>query len=138
MKRTYLGSVILNKCPKCRKGDIFEKKGAFRIKGLTLTKDACEVCNADFKREPGFYFGAAYVSYALTIATWVAVFVALTTFDALGWIEYNFFDNPWTFLITGIIAVIILLPPIYRLSRSLWLSFFTKYNPSKLQHSQES
>lgn len=131
MKRTYLGAALLNKCPRCRKGDIFEKKGAFRISGLTEIKPKCEVCGDDFKREPGFYFGAAYVSYALTIASWVAVFVALNTFNALGWIEYNFFKNPWTFLITGTITVIILLPPIFRWSRSFWLSFFTKYDPSK-------
>ncbi len=131
MNKTYLGAVILNKCPKCRKGNIFEKKGAFRINGLTKTKVACDQCGEDFKREPGFFFGAAYVSYGLTIAVWVAVFVALSTFNTLGWIEYSFFDNPWMFLITGIVSVIILLPPIYRLSRSLWLSFFTKYDRTK-------
>ena len=41
----------------------------------------------DFEREPGFYFGAAYVSYALTVALWVAVLVAMMAFDAWGWMD---------------------------------------------------
>ena len=49
-------------------------------------------------KEPGFYFGASYVSYALTVALWVAVVVALLTFDAIGLIEYGFLTHPVTFL----------------------------------------
>lgn len=127
MKDTYIGSVVLNKCPKCRKGDLFSNKGSFRISGFTKFNDHCSSCGEDFQREPGFYFGASYVSYALTVAVWVAVYVALITFNALGWIEYEFFNNPWKFLIIGIVTLLVLLPGIYRLSRSLWISLFVKY-----------
>ncbi len=131
MKKTYLGSVIFNKCPKCRTGNLFTHKGAFRIKGLTDFNDSCSKCGENFKREPGFYFGASYVSYGLTVAIWVAVYVALKTLDALGVISYDFFENPWTFMITGLITVLVLFPAIYRLSRSFWISFFVKYDPRK-------
>ena len=33
---------------------------------------SCPVCGENFKREPGFYFGAAYVNYAMTVALWVS------------------------------------------------------------------
>lgn len=92
---------------------------------------SCPVCSEDFKREPGFYFGAAYVSYALTVALWVAVLVALFTFDALGLISYSFFENPLTFLISGIVSLVVLLPLLYRLSRSIWISMFVSYDPEK-------
>lgn len=89
----------------------------------------CPVCQEDFEREPGFYFGAAYVSYALTVALWVAVLVALSTFSEWGWIEFGFYTHVSTFLTTGIIALLVLLPAIYRLSRILWLHMMTKKWP---------
>ncbi len=84
----------------------------------------CEVCGEDFKREPGFYFGAAYVSYGLTVALWVAVVVALYVFDALGWINYSFFDYPLLTIIVGVVVLVFLLPVLFRLSRSLWIHMF--------------
>lgn len=89
----------------------------------------CPVCQEDFKREPGFYFGAAYVSYALTVALWVAVLAALTTFDAMGWIEFGFYTHVSTFLTTGIAVLLVLLPALYRFSRTLWLHMMTKKWP---------
>lgn len=93
--------------------------------------DKCPHCGEDFLREPGYYFGAAYVSYAVTVALWVAVLVALITFDSLGWIEYGFYTHPATFLITGIVLLIVLLPLIYRVSRSIWINLFVGYDKTK-------
>ena len=64
----------------------------------------CAACGEDFEREPGFYFGAAYVSYALTVALWVAVLVAMMAFDAWGWMEFGMFTHPGTYLTTGMHA----------------------------------
>jgi uncharacterized protein (DUF983 family) len=127
MKKTNLGSVLWNKCPKCRTGNLFVNKSSFRIKGFTDFNHNCPQCGEDFLREPGFYFGASYVSYGLTVAIWVAIYVALITFNAIGLISYTFSDNPWTFLIIGVVILLILLPAIYRLSRSLWISMFVKF-----------
>lgn len=84
----------------------------------------CPVCGENFKREPGFYFGAAYVSYGLTVALWVAVVVALIVFDAIGLINYAFFENPVTTIVAGIASIILLLPVLFRLSRSIWIHMF--------------
>lgn len=97
----------------------------------------CSHCNESFTREPGFYFGAAYVSYALTVALWVAVLVALITFDSLGWIEFSFFTHPLTFIISGVATLIILLPLIYRLSRSIWIGLFVTYDAEAAEKSQQ-
>ena len=116
------------KCPKCHEGDLFVKRNAYDLKNLGKMHSKCPHCEEDFLREPGYYFGAAYVSYAVTVALWVAVLVALITFDTLGWIEYGFYTHPATFLITGIVLLIVLLPLIYRVSRSIWINLFVHYD----------
>ena len=103
-------------------------RNAYRLRTINDSVPACPVCKADFTREPGFYFGAAYVSYALTVALWIAVLVALLTFGDLGWIEFTgFFEQPEVFLVCGIVTLIVLLPLVQRLSRSIWIHFFLRY-----------
>lgn len=132
LKGTRLYSILWMKCPKCHEGDLFCERNAYKLSSLTKMHDKCEKCGESFSREPGFYFGAAYVSYALTVALWVACLVALYTFGAIGLIEFNgFFEHPTTFVVTGVAALIIFLPPIYRLSRSIWINFFVSYDAGK-------
>lgn len=92
----------------------------------------CTHCGQKFEPEPGFYFGAAYVSYALTVALWVAWYVALITFEALGLFTWTFEENALGFLIGGVLLLLVLLPIIYRLSRSIWISMFVKYRPEEV------
>ena len=126
--RPLLANVLVNRCPACREGRLFQVRNPYRPQTINAMHSACSVCQADFKREPGFYFGAAYVSYALTVALWVAVLVALYTFGALGWITFTgFFDQPEVFLISGIVTLVLLLPPLQRLSRSIWIHMFLRY-----------
>ncbi len=89
-------------------------------------RTSCELCQTDFKREPGFYFGAAYVSYGLTVGLWVAIYVAMYCLNSWGWIEYEFLTHSTKFFTVGIILLVGLVPVIFRLSRSLWLSWFVK------------
>jgi len=126
-KSSKLRALLFCKCPKCQIGELFEEPNAYRLKRLTEMNSKCSECNEDFKREPGFYFGAAYVSYALTVALWIAVLVALYAFDALGLIEFGFYSNVVTFLTVGITCLLLLLPLIYRISRSIWIRMFVKH-----------
>lgn len=136
-KGSKLYSILKMKCPKCQEGRLFKEPNPYVFSKLANMEAKCEVCSEDFKREPGFYFGAAYVSYAMTVALWVAVLVALYTFDAIGLISYGFFENPLTFLLSGIITLILLLPPIYRLSRSIWINFFISYDENWKNKSEQ-
>ena len=86
----------------------------------------CSVCGQPTETEPGFYFGAAYVSYALTIALSVATFIAW-------WVIIGFsLDDKRLFWWLGFNAffLISLQRWLMRLSRTIWLSFFVKYNPN--------
>lgn len=121
-----LRSLLYCQCPQCHSGDLFVERNAYRLRRMADMNSKCTVCDEDFQREPGFYFGAAYVSYALTVALWVAVLVALTTFDAVGLIEFGFYTHVVTFLTAGITCLLVLLPLIYRISRSIWIRMFVK------------
>ena len=118
--------MLRNRCPQCGQTHLFVESNAYKLRSTALMHKACAACGEDFEREPGFYFGAAYVSYALTVALWVAVLVAMMAFDTWGWMEVGMFTHPGTYLTTGCTLLLVLMPVIYRLSRSIWISMFTK------------
>ena len=126
LKGTKIYSILTMTCPRCQEGKLFIKKSAYS-KGMTEMYKRCPNCGEPFEREPGFYYGAAYVSYGLTIALWVAVLVALIVFDAVGLIDFSIMENPVLFLSIGIGLLLVLLPLLYRLSRAIWINFFVKY-----------
>jgi uncharacterized protein (DUF983 family) len=123
-------AIITQKCPKCHDGHLWGHPNPYKLSVLTHMNKSCQVCGENFLREPGFYFGAAFVSYGLTVGLWIAVLVALLSFDAMGVIEFSFFENPLTFFISGLVALLAALPFIYRLSRSIWIHFFVKFDAS--------
>lgn len=121
----YIVSLVKNKCPRCRQGDIFCHGSAYR-KGFMKMPEKCPVCGQPTETEPGFYFGAAYVSYALTVAISVATFIAW-------WVLIGFsLNDSRLFWWIGLNAVllIVLQPLLMRLARTIWLSFFVKYDPA--------
>lgn len=125
-KKTLLGKVVKMKCPHCGKGHLFVNESAFSFNKLGQVKSKCSECGTNFNPEPGFYFGAAYVSWGLTVAMWIAILVALKTLDAIGVLEFGFLTHPKTFLLTGICFTIALFPLLFKLSRSIWATSFIK------------
>lgn len=81
----------------------------------------CPHCHLKYEQEPGFFYGAMYVSYGLTVALWIAVAVAF--YVLAGTI------HPWLFMLIGVTLLLVLLPGIYRLSRAIWLVMFIPYDP---------
>src|SRR5689334_21351642 len=75
-KPLYLWSVLNNKCPRCRQGDLFITKSSYNLKNTTKMHEKCPVCGQPTEIEVGFYYGTSYVSYALGIAIVASVFVA--------------------------------------------------------------
>ena len=104
---------------------MFKVANPYRWRTVNEMHHKCPACGVDLRREPGFYFGAAYVNYGLTVSLWVVVLVALYTFGALGWVHFTgFMDQPETFLGAGVVTLILLLPLLQRLSRSIWIHMF--------------
>lgn len=117
MKVSLLSSVFKNKCPRCREGDLFLTKNPYSFSNIDKMPDNCPKCGQKYWIEPGFYYGAMYISYALTIALSVAIFVAM--------IVLWHFDIKW-YLGLNFTAMVILFPPIFRLSRSVWAHIYIK------------
>jgi hypothetical protein len=87
--------------------------------------DRCTVCRQRFEIEVGFYYGTGYVSYALALVLTGITFV-------LWWllIGFSFEDRRFlTWLIVNGVVLILLQPWLMRFSRSLWISWFVKYDP---------
>lgn len=119
----YLLSLAAGKCPRCRRGNMFVKKSAWQ-KGFLKMPEHCDVCGQPMQIEPGFYYGTGYVSYALTVALSVASFIAW-------WVVIGFsLDDNSVFLWLGINALMLVVMQrwLMRLSRTIWLSFFVRYN----------
>jgi len=75
--------------------------------------DACPVCGLVFEREPGYFVGAMYVSYALAIPAYLAVAGILRL--AL---------REWSDLVVLALAVPLFLPLsplLFRYSRIIWM-----------------
>jgi uncharacterized protein (DUF983 family) len=136
LKGTKIYSIFTYTCPRCHEGKLFRNKKTYSS-GFTEMNPRCSVCGEDFEREPGFYFGAAYVSYALTVALWVSLFVALTVFDLIGLIKFGFFDDGLLYFVLGIVLLVVLLPVLYRLSRAIWINFFVKYRADAIEFNQQ-
>ncbi|WP_169684495.1 DUF983 domain-containing protein [Marinigracilibium pacificum] len=90
--------------------------------------DKCSCCGQSFEVEPGFYFGAMYISYAFIVALFVATSLILRVLFDPSLIYY---------LITLPIVSVILMPLIFRFSRTLYLYLVggIKYDPDRvIQH----
>ncbi|MFY8004846.1 MAG: DUF983 domain-containing protein [Chitinophagaceae bacterium] len=122
----YLTAVLTNKCPRCRKGYLFQSKNAYDFKNMSKMNETCSVCGQPTEIEVGFYYGTGYVSYALTVAFSVATFIA---WKVLIGISFDINDNQiFYWFISNALLMVLLQPVFIRLSRSLWLSWFVKYD----------
>lgn len=84
----------------------------------------CPVCGQPTEIEVGFYYGTSYVSYALTVAISVATAVAWWVI-----IGFSLDDNRFIYwMIVNAMILLVLQPWLMRVSRSLWISWFVKYD----------
>jgi len=105
---------------------MYENPTLYTFNNLGGSKKKCDVCATNLVPEPGFYFGAAYVNWALTVVLWVSILVALKTINALGWIDYGFLTHPEKLIFSGIALTLVAFPYMFRLSRSVWAHLFIK------------
>lgn len=107
-----LRAIICAKCPRCRRGNIF--RGAAYHFGANATFTHCPHCRLQFEVEPGYFYGAMYISYAFNIVESVAA--ALLTYIITGNTR-----SPWLY-VSAILSVCIVLSPVnFRYSRVLLL-----------------
>ncbi|PSR57277.1 DUF983 domain-containing protein [Adhaeribacter arboris] len=79
----------------------------------------CSCCSQNFEPEPGYYYGAMFVSYAFSTAIFLAVIFGLSLFVK---------EVTTTMVFMTILVIVVgLLPVTFRLSRALWINIFIHY-----------
>ena len=121
----YISSLLKLKCPHCRRGDMFTHKHSF-TKSFMQMNETCPVCGQRMEIEPSFYYGTGYVSYSVAIAISVLTFAAWWLLIGFSFHDSRFF---WWIGLNAFL-LIIMQPYLMRLSRTIWLSFFVKYDKS--------
>ncbi|MHA6249389.1 DUF983 domain-containing protein [Pontibacter sp. CAU 1760] len=117
-QNALLYSILAIKCPRCREGNMFPKGTLYSTKFADM-HPTCPCCGQTFEPEPGYYYGAMYVSFAINVAIFLTTLVVLYQFVA---------EVTMPMLISVIVLVVVgFLPVIFRLSRSLWIHMFIRY-----------
>ncbi len=114
------------RCPHCHEGRLFTHS-AFNLAHFTDMPVHCEVCAVPLEPEPGFYWGAMFISYAFNVATVLTV----------GALLYFLGGDPavWVYVLTVAGAALALAPAALRYSRALMLYWFGgaryRFHPSE-------
>lgn len=118
-KGTKFYSVVRFKCPHCHEGEFFVDRNPYNLSKVGNVLEECSVCHRRFSPEPGFYFGAMYVSYALTVAMFVTAYVATIVLH----------PQASTGLTVAIVlaTLVVTTPWLYALSKSMYAAIFIGY-----------
>jgi uncharacterized protein (DUF983 family) len=118
-KPSTLGSIIHQRCPRCRVGAIF-RSSIFR--GWPRMLERCPVCDLKYEREPGYFLGAMYISYGIALVT--ITLLALLFWGTMGWPILK--STVWGFL-----AFLPLVLPITLFSRVLCIYLDQAIDPER-------
>ncbi|KQS47775.1 MAG: DUF983 domain-containing protein [Flavobacterium lindanitolerans] len=119
---SFLKNVIQNKCPHCGKGKVFKTNGNPFLFQMPEMHPECSECGHKFVKEPGFFFGAMYVSYALAVGEMVATF----------FISRLFVTSLVHSLLFIVAAAFLLCTINFRYSRLLWIYMFDSKAKAKV------
>jgi|GEM_PF-49117 len=115
------------RCPRCHEGPLFLHP-ASNITKFTDMPVACPVCNLSYEPEPGFYFGAMYISFGFAVGIFFAVGITL----------YFLAGDPDTWVYVTVVAALTLVatPLVFRYSRAIMLYLFgdSGYDPNWTRH----
>lgn len=107
--------VLKCKCPNCKKGKMYSQLGNLLLFKAPKMNKICSECNFKFEKEPGFFFGAMFVTYALVSAEMIA---AMVLFKFI--LDFSYI----TVALLAITIVVLLSTFNLRISRSIWVYMF--------------
>lgn len=115
-------SIFNLKCPRCHEGEMFETGSWSFVKPFDMHK-RCPKCDLNYFPEPGYYYGAMFISYIWT--GWFSLlFVG---------IFYWLFDLSLNMAL-GLLSAFLVLNFVYifRVSRLMWININVRYDPNAL------
>jgi uncharacterized protein (DUF983 family) len=94
-------------------------KASLYTTGFADMHPTCPLCGQDLEQEPGYYYGAMYVSFGFNVGIFLVSLFILSQFVA---------EVTLAMMAGVVIAVVVgLLPIIFRLSRAIWIHLFIRY-----------
>ncbi len=109
------------KCPRCHQGDLFFTPTFSFRKPFDMHKN-CPLCQQDYEPEPGFYYGAMFISYIIT------GFFCLGFTMFLHWVLGLSIATSFGILL-AVCAIFFVY--IFRVARSGWINLNVRYDPQK-------
>ena len=118
-KGSKLYSIFTGACPKCHEESMYINPNPYVLRDTLKIGERCSNCNQKYRLEPSFFFGSMYVSYGIGIAFAVAAFV----------ISFLIFKSTLTTAFIAItVTLIVFMPIIMRVSRTIWINLFIHYD----------
>ena len=115
-------ALLALRCPRCHRGKLFSSPATSLTK-FTDMPDECPVCGQAFEPEPGFYFGAMYISFGFAVGIFAVCGVGL----------YYLAGDPsvWVYVVAVAVVTLVTTPLTFRYSRAVMLYLFggARYNP---------
>jgi uncharacterized protein (DUF983 family) len=110
MSRVFqcLSAIIRQRCPKCWRGAVFS--------GPIAMNERCPVCDYRFQQDEGYFLGALYMSYALSIPL-LGLLTLLLHFTLLPSWELQYV------VLVALVPYLVFVPAVFRYSRILWMFF---------------
>lgn len=118
-KGSKLYSIIFLKCPRCHTGKFLEAN-PYKLSNFNKVKERCPKCDLKYSIEPSFYTGSMYVSYGVGIAVAAAAYVLTLIFGLHFKIS--------TLFIVIVTTLILAMPWIAAVSKSIWANIFFKFD----------
>lgn len=112
MKVKRSKAVILGLCPRCRQGKIYRT--------LFKMNEQCEICHLPFRREQGYFLGALYVYYGLSLPIFLSLVFWVSTWKS--WSEY-------LIVFPALLLYVPFIPFTYRTARIIWIHFDRFFDP---------
>lgn len=109
----YLGK---GKCPKCEKGIVFNSIGNVLKFEMPKMNEGCFNCGYLYEREPGYFLGAFYVSYGMTVGELSIIY----------FITHYFIENVWGIIGVMLSGLLLMSCFNFRVARLLWIYTFNK------------
>lgn len=96
---------------------MYSDPNLLHVQNSLKMNEKCSHCGFKYQIEPGFFFGAMYVSYGLNVAVGIAAFI----------VAYYISESLKVAFISIIVTLLVLFPIIMRMSRSMYINMFVNY-----------
>jgi len=115
-KRNIFYSIFRMKCPRCHNGNLYKSS---ILEGIYNMHENCPSCHQRYELEPGFFWGAMYIGYALSSGY-------MLTGTVLGILLFGL--TPMGAVFATALGGILIFPITARLARSIWIHIYVRYN----------